>query len=125
MEKVTGIGGVFFKVHDPKSMTSWYQEHLGIEAESGSADFAWREKDHPEQIGRTVWAIFATDSTHFGRSTSPLMVNYRVSDLDKMLEQLRRGGVAIEKVEDCDYGRFAWIADPEGNRIELWEPKEN
>jgi predicted enzyme related to lactoylglutathione lyase len=124
MEKVTGIGGVFFKVCEPDKMSAWYQEHLGIEARDGTADFAWREKDHPEQIGRTVWAVFPTDSAHFGASSSPLMINYRVANLDRMLEQLRGGGVTVEKVEDHDYGRFAWIMDPEGNRIELWEPKE-
>jgi predicted enzyme related to lactoylglutathione lyase len=124
MEKVTGIGGVFFKVRDPDNMSAWYQEHLGIEAKEGAADFAWREMDDPEQIGRTVWAVFPKDSTHFGASSSSLMINYRVANLDRMLEQLRAGGVTVEKVEDHDYGRFAWIMDPEGNRIELWEPKE-
>lgn len=106
MEQVTGIGGVFF------------------EAKDGCADFVWREKDHPDRLGRTVWAIFPADTAHFGQSSSHLMINYRVCNLERMLEQLRRGGVEIEKVEDYDYGRFAWIMDPEGNRIELWEPRE-
>ena|SRR5580700_8300772 len=122
MERVTGIGGVFFKARDPQGLMAWYEKHLGIEAKEGSADFAWREKDHPDQLGRTVWAIFPADAAHFGASSS-LMINYRVANLDRMLEQLRRDGVTIEKVEDYDYGRFAWITDPEGHRVELWEPR--
>ena len=124
MEKVTGIGGVFFKVGDVGKMAAWYQEHLGIHTQDGCADFPWREKERPDEIGRTVWAMFPTDSTHFGESSSRLMINYRVANLDRMLEQLRTGGIKVEKVEDHDYGRFAWIMDPEGNRIELWEPRE-
>ena len=124
MEKVTGIGGVFFKVGDTQKMAAWYEKHLGIQSNDGCADFPWREKERPDEIGRTVWAMFPPDSTHFGESPSKLMINYRVANLDRMLEQLRRGGIKIEKVEDYDYGRFAWIMDPEGNRIELWEPRE-
>ena len=124
MEQVTGIGGVFFKVRDPKRMAAWYRENLGILSNDGCADFVWRDKDHPDQTGRTVWAIFPEDATQFGSTSSRLMINYRVANLDRMLEQLRHSGVTVEKVEDYDYGRFAWITDPEGNRIELWEPKE-
>jgi predicted enzyme related to lactoylglutathione lyase len=124
MEKVTGIGGVFFKVGDVGKMAAWYKDHLGIQTEDGCADFPWREKERPDEIGRTVWAMFPPDSTHFGESASRLMLNYRVANLDRMLEQLRSGGIKVEKVEDHDYGRFAWIMDPEGTRIELWEPRE-
>jgi hypothetical protein len=122
-EQVTGIGGVFFKVKDPKGMAVWYRENLGIPSKGGYTDFTWRDKDHPEEIGHTAWRIFPTNTTYFGQSPSSLMINYRVANLDRMLEQLRRSGVKIEKVEDYDYGRWAWIMDPEGNRIELWEPK--
>jgi len=124
MEQVTGIGGVFFKARDPKAMNAWYAAHLGIQASHGFADFTWREKDQPDQIGHTAWAIFPTNAEQFGQSSSSLMINYRVGNLERMLEQLRREGVPIEKVEEFDYGRFAWITDPEGNRVELWEPKE-
>jgi hypothetical protein len=124
MEQVTGIGGVFFKAKDPKGMAAWYRTNLGIQSKGGYADFTWRDKDHPDEIGHTAWRIFPTNATYFGQSSSPLMINYRVGNLDRMLEQLRRGGVKIEKVEDYDYGRWAWIMDPEGNRIELWEPKK-
>jgi hypothetical protein len=123
MEQVTGIGGVFFKVKDPKGMAAWYRTNLGIQSKGGYTDFTWRDKDHPEEMGRTVWRIFPTNTTYFGQSSSSLMIDYRLANLDRMLEQLRTTGVKIEKVEDSDYGRFGWIMDPEGNRIELWEPK--
>lgn len=120
MEQVTGIGGIFFKARDPERMLAWYREHLGIPAQDGHADFHWRDKERPEVAGRTVWSIFPDKSDYF---PGPLMINYRVANLERMLEQLRAGGIAIDKVEDFDYGRFAWITDPEGNRVELWEPK--
>ena len=123
LEQVTGIGGVFFKVKDPKEMAAWYRTNLGIQSKGGYTDFTWRDKDHPEVTGHTAWRIFPTNTKYFGESTSTLMINYRVANLDRMLEQLRRSGVKIEKIEDYDYGRWAWIMDPEGNRIELWEPK--
>jgi predicted enzyme related to lactoylglutathione lyase len=122
-ECVTGIGGVFFKARDPEHLATWYREHLGIPALNSCADFSWREKDHPDQVGRTVRSIFPTDTDYFGSSSAPFMINYRVSNLERMLEQLRGAGVVVEKVEEYHYGRFAWIMDPEGNRIELWEPK--
>jgi catechol 2,3-dioxygenase-like lactoylglutathione lyase family enzyme len=122
-ETVTGIGGVFFRVRDPERMSVWYQEHLGIPAEDGHADFLWHDAERPNEKGRTTWALFPSDTDYFGPSRPAFMINYRVANLDRMLAQLRRQGVAIEKVEDYDYGRFAWITDPEGNRIELWEPK--
>lgn len=122
MERVSGIGGIFFKARDPKQLSAWYREKLGIAADDGHANFAWREHEHPDQVGRTVWSVFPADSDYFGPS-SQFMVNYRVANLDRMLEQLRGAGIVVEKVEDYDYGRFAWITDPEGNRLELWEPK--
>ena len=122
-EHVTGIGGVFFKAKDPRGMVAWYRKNLGLESKGGYVDFTWREKDNPNLIGHTEWGIFPTNTTYFGQSSSALMINYRVANLERMLEQLRQSGVKIEKVEDSDYGRFAWIEDPEGNRIELWEPK--
>lgn len=120
MEKVTGIGGIFFKARDPERMAAWYQENLGIRTQDGHADFFWREAHRPDVMGRTVWSIFPAESDYF---SSPVMINYRVANLDAMLEQLRGRGVVVEKVEDYDYGRFAWLKDPEGNRIELWQPK--
>ena len=122
-EKVTGIGGIFFRVRDPARMSAWYREHLGICTEDGHTDFVWREHDRPDEIGRTVWSVFPSDTDYFDPARPAFMINYRVSNLERMPSQLRREGVAVEKVEDYDYGRFAWITDPEGNRIELWEPK--
>jgi predicted enzyme related to lactoylglutathione lyase len=123
VERVTGIGGVFFKAQHPEQMAAWYREHLGVPVDGQHAEFAWREVDRPEQIQRTVWSLFPADTDYFGQSAGGYMINYRVADLERMIEQLRAGGVAIERVEDYDYGRFAWITDPEGNRIELWQPK--
>ena len=123
VERVTGIGGVFFKAREPKKMAAWYRDHLGIQSKGGYADFTWREKDNPDRIGHTTWALFPTTTTYFGTSTAPMMIDYRVAELERLLTQLRRDGVAVEKTDDSDYGRFAWITDPEGNRIELWEPK--
>lgn len=122
-EQVTGIGGVFFKAKDPKAMLAWYRANLGFPARGSYTDFKWREKDQPDHIGHTAWRIFPTNTTYFGQATGSLMINYRVANLDRMLDQLRKNGTTVEKIENYDYGRFAWITDPEGNRIELWEPK--
>ena len=123
VEQVTGIGGVFYKAQNPESLAAWYRQHLGISAPEGHADFLWRERKNPKRMGRTVWSVFPADTDYLGLSARGFMINYRVANLGRMLEQLRHGGVKVEKVEDYDYGRFAWITDPEGNRIELWEDK--
>ncbi len=123
MQRVTGIGGIFFKARDPQQMMAWYSQHLGIPASNAYAKFDWRDNDDPERQGSTVWALFPHDTNYFQPSASPFMINYRVADLDGLLAQLREEGVAVEdRIEEYDYGRFAWITDPEGNRIELWEP---
>jgi predicted enzyme related to lactoylglutathione lyase len=120
--RVTGLGGVFFKADDPKRLSSWYETHLGLKGEDGSVFFRWRERD-ADAPGMTVWSIFPRDSGYFDPSRAPFMLNYRVDDLDAILERLRAEGVTIDdRREDSQYGRFAWIMDPEGNRIELWQP---
>jgi len=112
MEKVTGIGGVFFKASDAEALRAWYQQNLGIDVDPNYGG---------AQFGDTVWSIFKAESRHFDK---PLMINYRVANLDAMLAQLREAGVAVDdKIDDSDFGRFGWATDPEGNRIELWEPK--
>jgi predicted enzyme related to lactoylglutathione lyase len=126
--RVTGIGGVFFKAHDAMKLAAWYREHLGIPsegAESGAYhQFEWREKDDPSKEGGTVWAVFPETAPNFGASKSPLMIDYRVANLEYILAQLRKEGVQVEdKIEDAPYGRFGHATDPEGNRFELWEPK--
>ena len=124
MKRVTGIGGIFFKAKEPKKLSEWYGTHLGLKPDPEGAGvlLRWREFDDPEREGMTVWSVFKDDTKYFDPSRAPFMINYRVDDLDALLEALRAEGVEIAKREDSDYGRFAWIMDPEGNRIELWEP---
>jgi len=124
MKRVTGIGGIFFKGQDAEALRAWYREHLGIEAEGDSGCvFEWREAAEPEQMGQTVWSVFAGHTKYFEPSNAPFMINYRVSDLRALLDQLRAEGVTVDdKLEEHEYGKFGWIMDPEGNRIELWEP---
>jgi predicted enzyme related to lactoylglutathione lyase len=125
MERVTGIGGIFFKAKDAENLRTWYREHLGIESSGdGGAMFEWRESDNPESKGLTIWSAFPHDTEYFDPSTSSFMVNYRVVNLDRLLEQLRAAGVQVDdRIEEYEYGRFAWATDPEGNRFELWEPR--
>ena len=121
MERVLGIGGVFFKARDPKALAAWYREHLGIPVEADQAYGSLASGAAGEQ---TVWSTFPADTTYFGSGLAPFMVNYRVRDLDAMLAQLRAAGARVEdRVEDHEYGRFGWAVDPEGNRFELWQPK--
>lgn len=124
MERVTGIGGIFFKAHAPKELQSWYERHLGLVADAdGYISFRWREEKEPGRPGVTVWSTFAETTTYFDPSTRPFMINYRVENLDRMLAQLEAAGVTVDPHrEDSVYGRFGWVMDPEGNRIELWEP---
>lgn len=123
MERVTGIGGIFFKAEDPKKLQAWYQEHLGIQPENGYVSFRWMEKDAPGKEGMTIWSPFPKDTKYYDPSKAPFMVNYRVKDLDAMLRQLKSQGIEpVGTPEDGEFGRFAWVMDPEGNKIELWEP---
>ena len=125
MKRVTAIGGIFFKAQDPKSLKEWYREHLGIDAGDYGAMFGWRDADEPETEGYTLWSPFPQSTKYFEPSTAPFMINYRVRNLDRMLAQLRAAGVQVdEHIEEMEYGRFGWCMDPEGNRIELWEPAE-
>jgi predicted enzyme related to lactoylglutathione lyase len=124
--KVTGIGGIFFKAAKPKELTGWYEKHLGIAPNPyGYVAFEWREKDSPDTVGQTIWNPFPLDTKYFAPSASPFMINYRVADLDRLVEALSAEGVAVlDKKDDPSFGKFAWIMDPEGNRIELWEPPQ-
>jgi len=124
MDRVTGVGGIFFKADDPERLYTWYERHLGLKRGADqSVVFHWRDAHDRQRMGMTVWALFPRDTTYFQPSNAGLMINYRVADLDALLACLREEGVTIdEKREDHPYGRFAWILDPEGNRIELWEP---
>ena len=124
MAKVTAIGGIFFRSDDPSGLRAWYESRLGITPGAhGFIDFPWRRVDDPETLGKTVWHLFPRDTSYFGPSGQTFMVNYIVDDLDGLLESLRAAGAEVDpKREDTDYGRFAWVTDPEGNRVELWEP---
>lgn len=125
-ERVTGIGGIFFKARDPKALAAWYRQALGVELVAGTpfAKFSWREREDSSRVGSTAWSLFPATTTYFAPSNAPFMINYRVRDLDAMLAQLRALGVNVEgKVAEESNGKFAWIVDPEGNKIELWEPK--
>lgn len=123
--RVTGIGGVFFKAKNPHELAAWYQKHLGIPVQPDQtfAVLKWPESEDAEQEGATVWSLFPETTEYFNPSRASFMVNYRVANLDSVLQVLRSEGVTVDdKIEDSEFGRFGWIADPEGNRIELWEP---
>jgi catechol 2,3-dioxygenase-like lactoylglutathione lyase family enzyme len=131
MKRVTGIGGIFFKSESPQQLYDWYEKHLGIQRESHGqgASFHWREPQaadgtEPGPKALTAWCVFPQTTKYFGASNASFMINYRVDNLDALLEDLKKSGIEIDPHrEDYDYGRFAWITDPDGNRIELWEPK--
>jgi predicted enzyme related to lactoylglutathione lyase len=125
MAKVTGIGGVFFKAKGKGSaLAEWYRQHLGVElSDFGGAVLRWPD-DKADDGGLTVWCVADGDSGWFGPSESAFMVNYRVDDLDALLAQLQAAGIAIVGgPESHENGKFAWIMDPDGNKVELWEPK--
>lgn len=124
MERVTGIGGVFFKSKDPKTLCEWYRRHLGLAVEEwGGVVFSWVTPENPGGVGTTIWCPFKQDTAYFAPSTAPFMVNFRVANLEALLRQLREEGCAVdEKTEESEYGKFGWVMDPEGNRLELWEP---
>ena len=120
MRRVTGIGGVFLKAKDPQAMYAWYERHLGIRPDADGSGVSFQWKDDHDGAGMTIWSIFKAESKYFD---GPLMINFRVDNLDALLEVLQAEGVHIDPKRDAaDYGKFAWIFDPEGNKIELWEP---
>lgn len=120
MERIDGIGGVFFKAKDPEGLAAWYREHLGVPVDEGQT-FAALTSRGPGEM--TVWSTFPDDTDYFAPGTAPFMINFRVRDLDAMLDQLREAGASVDsRIEEFEYGRFGWATDPEGNRFELWEP---
>jgi predicted enzyme related to lactoylglutathione lyase len=124
MKRVTGIGGIFFSAKDPRALGAWYKAHLGIDVQEwGGAAFDWVDDDGKPAGGTTAWAV--GDGSNFAPSKAPFMVNYRVADLHALLTQLRAEGCKVlDKVDESEYGKFGWVMDPEGNKVELWQPPE-
>jgi predicted enzyme related to lactoylglutathione lyase len=124
MRRVTGIGGIFFKARDPSALLAWYQRHLGIDVQPwGGAAFRWTDAEGAPAAGTTVWSVNALDSGHFAPSAAPFMVNYRVEDARALAKVLRDEGCnVLDEINESEYGIFAWVIDPEGNKIELWQP---
>ena len=123
MKRVIGLGGIFFKCKDNETVKNWYKKHLGIPVEPWGAVFPWRRKDKPEEETYSVWSPFKGDTEYFNPSKHDYMINYQVEDLYALLEVLKKEGVTVlEKTEDSEFGKFGWVIDPEGRKIELWEP---
>jgi predicted enzyme related to lactoylglutathione lyase len=122
MKKVTGLGGIFFKCDDPKKMNEWYAKNLGLPVEKYGTSFQWRYADDTEKEGQTIWSPFASDTKYFEPSKKDFMINYRVENIEDLVEELKKEGVTIlDEIQGSDYGKFVHILDPEGNKIELWE----
>jgi predicted enzyme related to lactoylglutathione lyase len=126
MKRVTGIGGIFFKAKDPAALRTWYKRHLGIDVQDwGGTAFRWADDPGHPVGGSTVWSISSTDNDSFAPSKSSFMINYRVADLQGLLQTLRNEGCnVVDKTDDSEFGKFGWVIDPEGNKVELWQPPE-
>jgi len=124
MRRVTGIGGIFFKAKDAPALQAWYKRHLGIDVQAwGGTAFPWADAGGGPVPGTTVWSIAAQDSDQFAPGSAPFMVNYRVEDLHGLVGLLKEEGCSVlERIDDSEYGKFAWVIDPEGNKVELWQP---
>ena len=124
MKRATGIGGIFFKANDPKALAAWYQKHLGVDVKPwGGASFEWVDGEGKPVAGQTAWSLASMESDQFAPSKANFMVNYRVHDLHALVKALREEGCnVLEKIDDSEYGKFGWVIDPEGNKVELWEP---
>lgn len=125
MKKVTGIGGIFFKCKDPNKINEWYKKHLGFDTTQYGTNFEWRQDGDTSKKGSTQWSPFAETTKYFEPSTKDFMINYRVENLEALVAQLKDEGVTIlDNIEDSEYGKFVHIIDLEGNKVELWEPKD-
>lgn len=121
--RVTGVGGIFFKTKDPEATKKWYSENLGLVTDQWGSPFEFRNTHHPDEINYLQWSPFKDDTTYFAPSEKEFMINYRVENLEQLVENLRKAGVTIcDEMETYDYGKFIHILDAEGNKIELWEP---
>jgi predicted enzyme related to lactoylglutathione lyase len=126
MKRVVGIGGIFIKSQDPEALRDWYRTHLGMDIQDwGGLAFPWHTPDNPNPNGTTIWSVFPESSPCFEPSKASFMVNYRVEDLAAVLAALREEGCDVdEKTEASEFGKFGWVMDPDGNRVELWEPPQ-
>lgn len=123
MKRVTGIGGIFFKCQDPEKIKQWYKTHLGFDTDPYGAKFEWRQADDPAKSGSTLWSPFPDNTNYFEPSAKEFMINYRVENLEALVEELKKEGVTVlDNIETYDFGKFVHILDVEGNKIELWEP---
>lgn len=124
--RVTGLGGIFFKASDQKKVGAWYKKHLGLPVEDwGGMSFQWRDAKRPAKKGATIWSPFAADTDYFKPSEKPFMLNFRVANLKLVLAQLKKEKVWVDpKTDESEFGKFGWIMDCDGNRVELWEPPQ-
>ena|ERR1700741_1435242 len=123
MKKVTGIGGIFFKCNDTAKMKDWYRDNLGLVTNEYGSTFEFRNTDRPEELNYLAWSPFAANTTYFEPSKKEFMINYRVENIAALVEELKKNGVTVvDEIEEFEYGKFVHILDPEGNKIELWEP---
>lgn len=125
MKKVTGIGGIFFACKDPDKVKSWYRDNLGLDTDAYGTNFEWRQSDHPEKKGFTQWSTMSENNGMMKDSSRDFMINYRVENLDELIKSLKSGGVEVlDEIEETEYGNFVHILDPEGMKIQLWEPND-
>ncbi|MBL7811575.1 MAG: VOC family protein [Bacteroidetes bacterium] len=120
---ILGIGGILFRSNNPEETRNWYKTHFGLESEKWGAYFQWRMQDNAEKSAGTTWCAFKNDTDYFGESGQEFMVNYIVRDMDELLQNLAKQGIGqVKPAENTDFGKFAWVNDSDGRRIELWEP---
>jgi predicted enzyme related to lactoylglutathione lyase len=125
MKRVTGLGGIFFKCKDPEKMRNWYQKHLGIDTDEYGTCFEWKQAEDAAKKGFTQWSLFSENTKYFEPSKREFMINYRVENLEKLVEILKQEGVEFtDEIERFEYGKFVHLLDIEGNKIELWEPND-
>jgi predicted enzyme related to lactoylglutathione lyase len=124
MKRVTGIGGIFFNAKDAPALRAWYKRHLGIDVQDwGGTAFTWTDSAGKPVGGTTVWSVGSEESNQFAPGNASFMVNYRVEDLYTLVTALKAEGCnVLDKIDDSEYGKFAWVIDPEGNKVELWQP---
>ncbi len=127
MKRVIGIGGIFFKAKNPKTLAKWYEKHLGVPIDEsyGGFSFRWDDEAQRPEKGYTIWSPFKEDTEYIKPSDKDYMFNFIVDDLEALLEALQSEGVQqVDELVNSEFGKFAWIMDPEDNKVELWEPKD-